>query len=750
MITFRNGQDNSLKCLPKDLIEHLSGDGRAEVMLAATPYDLDEHGKFTEGYLLLTNSRFGHYYRSNGSWECQWTGIDELTEASLIEGLGMNLLRLAGEDRMVSEFRFTLRYTGLLAGFHHQLERVIAGGGQEEIELPSAPAAGEEKKVRCEKCDRLIPAWSEVCQACMSRRAILFRLLDFVKPYKWRAIGAFVIALALTGMGLVPPWFARPLINKGLGAAPGYSPDFGLVSAYVGVMSGFLIVQTFGQIIQLRLSLALGSLVSRRLRGAVYTHLHRLSLSFFSRRQTGALVTRVTNDTERLWHFVSSTFIDIILSILTIIGVGVCLFAMYWRLAVFTLMPIPLMLFLMVFFHNRLHQSFGRLWHRLSKLTAVVADALPGVRVIKAFSQEKREVNRFEDNSGALYEEEMRYFKGSRSLFGPMMMFSAGLGSLIVWLIGGWWLCSGRPGAPDVGTLMAFQVFLGMFFRPMHQIAHMDEMFNRAATSAHRVFEILDTQPVIYSKANARTPDGLTGKIELQDVTFSYDGIHKVLKNINITIEPGQMIGLAGPSGGGKTTLVNLISRMYDPQQGRILIDGVDVRDYDITQLRQKIGIVLAFVHKPDLIILDEPTTGLDPLIQQETLQIVRDAQSEGATVFFSSHIISVVEALAKRVGIIRQGVVVEIADTGELRERAVRRARIRFREPVDAGLFADLRGVTVLSSSDPTSLLLQVTGEMDTLIDKLYGLPVSDLETERATLEEIFLAYYDHGRKED
>ena len=593
MITFRNGQDNSLKCLPKDLIEHLSGDGRAEVMLAATPYDLDEHGKFTEGYLLLTNSRFGHYYRSNGSWECQWTGIDELTEASLIEGLGMNLLRLAGEDRMVSEFRFTLRYTGLLAGFHHQLERVIAGGGQEEIELPSAPAAGEEKKVRCEKCDRLIPAWSEVCQACMSRRAILFRLLDFVKPYKWRAIGAFVIALALTGMGLVPPWFARPLINKGLGAAPGYSPDFGLVSAYVGVMSGFLIVQTFGQIIQLRLSLALGSLVSRRLRGAVYTHLHRLSLSFFSRRQTGALVTRVTNDTERLWHFVSSTFIDIILSILTIIGVGVCLFAMYWRLAVFTLMPIPLMLFLMVFFHNRLHQSFGRLWHRLSKLTAVVADALPGVRVIKAFSQEKREVNRFEDNSGALYEEEMRYFKGSRSLFGPMMMFSAGLGSLIVWLIGGWWLCSGRPGAPDVGTLMAFQVFLGMFFRPMHQIAHMDEMFNRAATSAHRVFEILDTQPVIYSKANARTPDGLTGKIELQDVTFSYDGIHKVLKNINITIEPGQMIGLAGPSGGGKTTLVNLISRLYDPQQGRILIDGVDVRDYHISQLRQKIGVVL-------------------------------------------------------------------------------------------------------------------------------------------------------------
>jgi len=586
-------QNTPLKCLPKDLIEHLSGDARVDRALAAAPYDLDSDGNYTEGYVLLTDKEFGHFRRSDGAWREHWIDISRLTEANLIEGLGMDLLRLSGEDGVLAEFRFTLRHTKHLGGFRQQLDRVIEGKAIDPLEMPTAPAVGEEKKVRCEKCDRLIPAWSGVCQACMSRRKILFRLVDFVKPYKWRAIGAFAIALGLTGMGLVPAWLARPLINKGLGAAPGYSPDFGLVWAYVGVMAGLLIVRTFGQIFQSRLSLMLGSLVSRKLRNAVYTHLHRLSLSFFSKRQTGALVTRITNDTERLWQFVSSTFIEIILSILTILGVGICLFAMYPKLAIFSLLPIPFMFFLMVFFHRRLHQSFSRLWHRLAKLTAVVADALPGVRVIKAFSQEKREVARFEEKSGALYDEEIRYFKGSRSLFGPMMMLSGGLGSLIVWLIGGWWLCGGRPGAPDVGTLMAFQIFLGMFFRPIHQIAHMDEMLNRAATSANRVFEILDTQPVIYSKANARMPGSLTGKIELQDVTFSYDGMHKVLKNINITIEPGQMIGLAGPSGGGKTTLVNLISRMYDPQQGRILVDGVDIRDYEISQLRQRIGVVL-------------------------------------------------------------------------------------------------------------------------------------------------------------
>jgi ATP-binding cassette subfamily B protein len=171
------------------------------------------------------------------------------------------------------------------------------------------------------------------------------------------------------------------------------------------------------------------------------------------------------------------------------------------------------------------------------------------------------------------------------------------VGMLVIWLLGGWWVyLDFRNPTPDgmaVGTLVAFTGYMQMFYRPIHMIAHMDNMFNRAATSAQRIFEILDTEPTIFSASEAHAPRNVVGKIELRNVSFSYDGIRRVLKDVNLTITPGEMIGLAGPSGGGKTTLVNLICRFYDVQEGQILVDGVDVRDYDVGTLRSKIGVVL-------------------------------------------------------------------------------------------------------------------------------------------------------------
>ena len=581
-------EDRPLDHLPEDLAEDVSKAVSPEDLLAAAPLDLDPRGMYAEGYLLLTPDRLGHFARTNNHWEGAWLDTDGLSKAAIVDGLGLKILRVHADNGPAAEFRFTLRHAQAVAKLHRRLDRVLGGDGDGPHDDP--PAHHTEKKLRCDKCDRVIPAWSSICPACMNRRVILLRLLDFVKPFKFQALGYFAIALAMTCISMAQPWLTKPLVNRGFGAGKDVDPDFSLVLLFVGIMGGLLLLRVVGQIAQLRVSLGLGTRVSRSIRRTVYAHLHKLSLSYFATKQTGGLVTRVTHDTERIWGFVSSTFVEMALSLLTLVGVGICLFVMNWKLAVFTLLPIPIMLFLTVFFHNRLRQAFRRMWHRWEQMTAVVADALPGVRVIKAFSQEDREVARFEEKSDAVYHAERQYIAGVRSIFGPLMLFCSTLGSLIVWLVGGWWLTRGQT---DFGTLMAFQAYLAMFLGPIHQIAHFDEMLNRAATSAQRIFEVIDTEPAIYSKLGADSADHVQGRIELRNVSFSYDGVRKVLKNITATIDPGHMVGLAGPSGGGKTTLVNLISRFYDPLEGQILIDGVDIRDYELTTLRRKVGVVL-------------------------------------------------------------------------------------------------------------------------------------------------------------
>ena len=337
--------------------------------------------------------------------------------------------------------------------------------------------------------------------------------------------------------------------------------------------------------------------MARNVRDTAYRHLHKLSLSFFSRRQTGNLVTRITNDSDRLWDFIAFTIVEVAVALLTILGVGVAMFWMNWRLACFVLIPIPVMIGLTLFFHSRLHHFFYRLHHLWGQMTAVVADALPGVRVIKAFGQEEREVDRFGKKNVRVYEEEMQMI-GIWTVFNPIMMFCTQVGAIVIWLLGGWWVIRdfNKPAdeaAMTIGTLMAFTGYMMMFYRPIHMIAHMDRMFNRAATSAQRIFEVLDTEPSIFSRTGAHKPPGIQGHIELRNVSFSYDGIRRVLKNVSLDIAPGQMIGLAGPSGGGKTTMVNLICRFYDVLDGAILLDGVDVRDYDLPALRRQIGVVL-------------------------------------------------------------------------------------------------------------------------------------------------------------
>ena len=588
MDTPEENNPDPLGHLPSELRERL-GREIAIDSAAVAQCDLDSRGRYADGYLVLADGRLGYFVRADdGLWRGDWLNTGNLTGAVIVEGLGINLLRLLTDGKAVAEYRFTLRHAREVAKLHRRLERRLGIETEEPHPLKERPHKAE-KKLRCEKCGRVIPPWSEMCPACMSRRKVLSRLMDFVKPYKVMAWFGFSMAVLVTVTALVRPYLAKPMFNKGLGLAKGQEPNFDLLLTCILIMVGLMIITAVGNAVRRRFMATLGSRIARDVRNQAYTHLHKLSLSFFSRKPTGSLVTRITSDSDRIWDFVAFTVVEFIIAILTIVGVGVALFLLNWKLACFVLIPIPLMLFLMATFHKRMHRFFRRIHHRWSQMTAVVADALPGARVIKAFSQEKREIQKFSNSNKRVYDGEIEMIT-LFTLFGPVLMLCSQVGTILVWVIGGYWTYKGWM---EPGTLVAYIGYMWMFYAPIHMLSHMDRMLNRAATSVSRIFEILDTEPTIFSKTGAETVENVRGQIELRDVSFSYDGVRKVLKNINLKIGAGEMIGLAGPSGGGKTTMINLICRFYDVLEGQILIDGVDIRDYELQALRKRIGVVL-------------------------------------------------------------------------------------------------------------------------------------------------------------
>ncbi|MDB5354853.1 MAG: transporter ATP-binding protein [Phycisphaerales bacterium] len=571
--------------LPPELRERCNGELDNRTVLAWSSFDLDGHNRFARQFVVLTHDALLVLKENAPPTQLLLCHIDE---AKPVEGLGVNRLRVVCGGKIAADLRYSNRHcremTRLFHKLHHRLSGTIP---------PQQPEPQDEQDHVCPKCGQLIPGHAEgVCPKCVPSRRVLGRLLEIAKPYRGQLWLGIALTFAASAMTVLPPIFTGRLIDDAVGRF-----SYSRLGLWTACLIVAVSVNELFSAARLRVLSAIGSQITRDLRHRIYAHLHELSLRYFAKRRTGSLITRVTTDTDRLWEFIVFGSVDYLRNGVTIAFTIIAMLVLNWRLALIALIPLPVVAALSYRCGMKMQRLWGRLWAYWSRLTAVVGDVVPGVKVVKAFAGERREVERFDAHSDQYAEKEIAVHR-VWAAFGPSISAAMRLGAVGVWVLGGALVIRHHGSAPHtLGMLVTFTSFVWQFYGPVLELANSNRMVTRAAASAQRVFEVLDTPPDVRSRPGAITKDRLEGRIELRNVAFSYEGAPPALRDVTLHVEPGEMIGLCGPSGAGKSTFVNLLCRFYDVTDGQVLLDGIDIRDYDVKWLRREVGIVLQEPH---------------------------------------------------------------------------------------------------------------------------------------------------------
>jgi ATP-binding cassette subfamily B protein len=443
---------------------------------------------------------------------------------------------------------------------------------------------GRLERIRCVRCSRLLPERDGVCPACIHKWSTLKRISAYLSPYRWKAVVLALSSLVTTGAELAPPLITKHLVDRVLvpQSPADTSTRLELLGFFVAMLVGVRLVSWGAEWVHSWVVVWLGARATADIRHELYHRLEVLSLQFYDKRKVGALMSRVTRDTGRLQDFLVEGLPYLVINALLICGILGFLLWMSWELTLYTLAPVPLILVWGVVFWKRMRRLFTRWGETWSNLTDRTAEALTGIRVVKAFAQESREIGAFHRLNRRITDIGVQT-SVNRTVFFATVSFLTNLGVLVVWFVGGNDVIDGDL---TLGTLVAFYSFLWMVYGPLEWFGQVNSWMTRAFAGAERVFEVIDTAPESYDDERATRLPRMQGEIAFRDVTFGYDKSKPVLKGIDLHARAGEMIGIVGRSGVGKTTLVNLVARFYDADHGAIEIDGIDVRHLNLRDLR--------------------------------------------------------------------------------------------------------------------------------------------------------------------
>ena len=419
-------------------------------------------------------------------------------------------------------------------------------------------------------------------------------MAGLLRPYRGRVALTFVAMLAATGAGLAPPYLAGQAVDAGI-----VTGDSGALTLIVIAFLVVAVLYALATYAQTYLVGWVGTRALQDLRERVFAHLQSMSIGFFTRRSPGVLISRMTNDIEALNQLVTNGIVTLISSGLTLLGVVVIMLLLDVKLALVTFLTFPLVALASVIFRVASHGAYRATRERIAAVTAYLQETLSGVRVVRSFGQEPRHAAAMTELNEANRDANMRTVFLNASYF-PAVELLAAVGTAAIILYGG---NQAIDNAIQIGTIIAFIGYLQVFFQPIQELSQLYTTYQQGMAALDKVFELLDTEPDMVDAPGAIDPGQLRGEIEMEGVSFAYaddaldrwaggERVEWALRDVDLHVPPGQTLALVGTTGAGKSTFAKLVARFYDPQQGRVLVDGHDLRGVQQRALRRQLGIV--------------------------------------------------------------------------------------------------------------------------------------------------------------
>lgn len=585
-------------------------------VLAVCPFDLSFSGEYVNGYLFFTREMLGvavsepesgsvRYFRGTKTkdmeyaqdireYQYQWIPLSEVTKIEVQRQLATSIVMV---ERQGIEYRICALTNLYLAQMNEFVKQLMGEKYPEAVE--NVVVEEEEKEdLYCPKCGTMYPdSTRKICPKCMNKRSIFTRTMKYFLRYRWKMLLLFGCYIAAALVNLLWPYLTGTvLFDWVLKKNDGILGKFGIPGEYTLALLLLILAMLISKILQKGISLLQGVLMAqvvadtvRDMKQDVFAALGRLSIGFFTSKQTGSLMTRVLSDADRVTNFFLDGFPYIFVHGFTILASFFVMFRLNAKMALVACILLPLLVFMSVRLKPKLWSLFGRRHRAERALNSMVNDNLTGARVVKAFGQQEEENKRFAPVNERLKEAEIRIVKYNNR-FTVLYNLVQEISNIWVWIMGVLLLLG--TGDIKLGILITFVGYVGQLNGPMNFFSRVFHMWSDSINSAQRMFEIMDAIPDIQEADHPISLKEPRGEISLSHVTFGYETNKPVLKDITLQVAPGEMLGIVGRSGAGKTTLVNLISRLYDVDEGEIRIDGIPVKELSFHDLRRNVAMV--------------------------------------------------------------------------------------------------------------------------------------------------------------